>query len=269
MHERIAIDSLCFWGQPLPEVATAWRALQPRRVSFYSALLEDDLAGAQALVAELGASVETISHAFIDGHLDRDEARWRQPRARLSRVIDAACALGARSIYLVTGGHGALTWEEAAECFAAAIAPCVAQAQEAGVPLLVECAEPTYAHGTIAHSLRDAVLLAERAGIGVCLDVFACWAEAGLRASLERAMPRCHLIQVADYVYGDRSMPGRAVPGDGAIPLARILGWALEAGYTGGFDLELVGPRIDAEGRLAAARRAADRLGALLDDLGA
>ena len=40
--------------------------------------------------------------------------------------------LGARSIYLLTGGHGTLTWEEAAEVFRAAVAPCVAKARQAG-----------------------------------------------------------------------------------------------------------------------------------------
>lgn len=111
--------------------------------------------------------------------------------------------------------------------------------------------------------------LAELAGIGVCIDIYACWAEAALQETIERAMPRCHLIQVSDYVYGDRSLPSRAVPGDGAIPLERILGWALDAGYAGAFDLELIGPRIDAEGRREATRRAATNVGALLDALGA
>ena len=85
----------------------------------------------------------------------------------------------------------------------------------------------------------------------------------------ERAMPRCHLIQVADYVYGDRALPARAGPGDGAVPLRRIFDWALSAGYRGAFDLELIGPRIDAEGHLAAARRAADVVGEMLQSLGA
>ncbi len=119
----------------------------------------------------------------------------------------------------------------------------------------------TGGHGSLA--------LAEMAGIGVCIDLFGCWTEAGLRASIERAIPRCNLIQLSDYVYGDRSLPSRAVPGDGAIPLARILDWMLAAGYTGAFDLELIGPRIDQEGHLAAVRRTGDYLGKILASLGA
>jgi sugar phosphate isomerase/epimerase len=80
-------------------------------------------------------------------------------------------------------------------------------------------------------------------------------------------MPRCRLVQLSDYVFGDRALPARAVPGDGAIPLEPIIGMLLEAGYTGVFDLELLGPRIDAEGPTAAVARGAAHVSTLLDRL--
>ena len=43
----------------------------------------------------------------------------------------------------------------------------------------------------------------------------------------------------------------------------------VRSGYAHGFDLELIGPRIDAEGRLQSARRACDVVGAILNRLGA
>src|SRR3546814_13241462 len=107
------------------------------------------------------------------------------------------------------------------------------------------------------------------AGLGVCIDLFCGWSEAGLRATIERAIPRYGIVQVSDYVYGDRAMPCRAVPGDGAIPIRTMLEWMLGAGYEGAFDLELLGPRIEREGRVAAVARAADVLGRLLHSLGA
>ena len=51
--------------------------------------------------------------------------------------------------------------------------------------------------------------------------------------------------------------------------VACFLGWALDAGYAGAFDLELLGPRIDQEGRTAACRRTADWLGDFLRARGA
>jgi sugar phosphate isomerase/epimerase len=64
-------------------------------------------------------------------------------------------------------------------------------------------------------------------------------------------------------------MPCRLVPGDGAIPLERLLAQLLDAGYPGPFDLELLGPEIDREGPDAALRRGADWLRAALARLGA
>jgi sugar phosphate isomerase/epimerase len=270
MHDRLSVHSICFAGARLSELAGYWRELGAHRVSLVSNnLLDEGLEAAREALRTSDCRVESITHAFLPGrHLELREESWRDARDTLSRLIRDAKSLGARSIYMLTGGHGSLAWEDAAQAFRAAIAPCVIQAKEAGIPLMVENSAALYAEVHIAHTLRDAVTLAELADTGVCIDLFACWTEAGLRESIQRAMPRCHLVQVCDYVYGDRSLPSRAVPGDGAIPVERILQWLLEAGYTGTFDIELVGPRIDAEGRVAAVRRAADNLGRILRSLG-
>jgi sugar phosphate isomerase/epimerase len=269
VHDRISINSLCFFGAPLDQVADGFSQLAPRRVSLISDLVTGDPAAASAVLADGGYALETVSHRFIAGHLDPAPETWERPRADLKRALESAATLGARSMYVLTGGHGSLTWEQAAECFGAAIEPCLGRARELGVRLLTENSSQRYADMHICHSLRDTVTLAELAGVGVCIDLYGCWSEADLRASLERAMPRCGLIQISDYVYGDPVGFARAVPGDGAIPLQRILGWALDAGYSGNFDLELIGPRIDAEGRVTATRRAADHVEQLLESLGA
>jgi len=77
------------------------------------------------------------------------------------------------------------------------------------------------------------------------------------------------LVQLCDYVPGDRTTPCKSVPGDGVIPLERIVGDLLELGYQGVFDLELVGQRIVAEGHRAAFKRGAEMLSELLVKLGA
>ena len=270
MHERISVNALCFWGAPLAKVAGHWSELRPHRVSFIGDLVADDPEPAREVVEAGGYRVETITHMLMSGrHLEPREETWFEPRENLSRAIGTATTLGARSIYGLTGGHGTLTWEQAADCFSRAIAPCVDEAEAAGIALMIENASHLYADSHIGHSLRDTATVAEMAGIGVLIDIFGCWTEAGLRETIERVIPRCSLIQVSDYVYGDRSLPGRAVPGDGAIPLKRILEWALSAGYTGAFDLELIGPRIADEGTLEATRRATENLSEILESLGA
>ena len=268
MHDRISVNSICFPDASLADLARSWGELGASRVSFVSSQLsDDDLGTVQSLLAVGGHRVETITHIFTDTLVAHNEG-CREARTRLSRLIDTAHKIGARSIYMLTGGRGAMSWEEAADVFSAAVAPCVAEAHAAGVALAVENALPLLAHVHMAHSLRDAIALAEMAGIGVCIDIFGCWTEAGLDALIERAVPRCAVVQVSDYVLGDRSLPARAVPTDGVIPLTHIVEHLLTAGYANQFDLELIGPRIDAEGHLEAARRAALNLGKMLRGMG-
>jgi sugar phosphate isomerase/epimerase len=56
-------------------------------------------------------------------------------------------------------------------------------------------------------------------------------------------------------VLGTLQTPDRAVPGDGDIPIARQLLALAAGGYTGRIELELLGPRIVAEGVATAAAR--------------
>jgi sugar phosphate isomerase/epimerase len=267
MHDKISIHSVCFPGASIRELAGHWRSLKCGRVTLSSDfLLHDAGAAARESLQAGGHRLESITHPFMGARHLAGQESWHQAREQLDRVIAVAKVLGARSIYMLTGGHGSLSWEEAAGNFGEAVAPCAARARAAGVALLIENASTLYADMHIAHSLRDTVRLAEMAGIGICIDIFSCWTEAGLQQSIERAMPRCHLVQVSDYVYGDRGLPARAVPGDGAIPLQRIISWSLHAGYAGAFDLELIGPRI--AGRESEILRSAEYVGKMLQSLG-
>lgn len=263
-HKRLSVHNVTFLGEPLADLQSHWAALGVSRLSILdSQLLDPEFA---KVLRCNDYTVEAVYHLFAGGDLASDEG---DARAALSTVIDAGAAVGARVVYLLTGGRGELSWERAANRFCAMVAPCVARAEAAGVALAIENASSLYADMHIAHTLRDTVTLAERAGMDVCIDVFHCWAEGDFDVLLQRALPRTALIQLSDYVLGDRALPGRAVPGDGTIPVAAFVAQALDGGYTHGFDLELIGPRIDREGRLQSASRACDVVGALLDRLGA
>ncbi|RZT12188.1 xylose isomerase-like TIM barrel protein [Mycobacterium sp. BK558] len=249
---RISVHDVTFHGESFDDLCAHWQALGVTRLSVIDTVLAEprllEVATAQ------GYSVETVYHLF-----ESTEA--------LQRVIALAARVGARVVYMLTGGRGALSWEDAAARFCSAIAPCLQQARDAGVALAIENASALYADIHIAHTLRDTIELAERAGIGICVDLFHCWTEAHLPALLDQAWPRVEMIQLSDYVLGDRALPARAVPGDGTIPIRSVLAQALAGGYPHGFDLELIGPRITREGRLQAARRGCDVVSAMLSQL--
>ncbi len=264
VHERLSVHNVTFYGAPLADLEAYWATLGVSRLSILDSQLLDP--AFPMLLQRNHYTVEAVYHLFAGGGLSGDPQAARDV---LCTVIDAAAGARARTVYLLTGGRGALTWEQAAERFCAMITPCVAHARAAGVALAVENASSLYADIHIAHTLRDTVTLAEMGGLGICIDVFHCWAEGDFEAMVQRALPRTELIQLSDYVLGDRALPGRAVPGDGTIPIEAFVAQALAGGYAHGFDLELIGPRIDQEGRLEAARRACDVVGAMLNRLGA
>jgi sugar phosphate isomerase/epimerase len=250
LHHRLSVHNVTFFGETLDELHGHWQALGLTRLSLIDSQLYDPRL--PEVIEAGGYSVEAVCHVFSSSE-------------GLSRVIEAAAGVGAHVVYMLTGGRGELTWEQAAERFCSAIAPCIAEAQQAGVALAIENASSLYADIHIAHTLRDTIALSEMAGVGICLELFHCWAEADLLGLMDRALPRTKLIQLSDYVLGDRALPGRAVPGDGTIPIEAVVAQALAGGYPHGFDLELIGPRIEREGRLPAARRACEAVSAMLE----
>jgi sugar phosphate isomerase/epimerase len=266
-HERLSVHSVSFFGATLEELDAHWQSLGLRRLSLIdSQLLEPEL---QALLARNVYAVEAVYHLFGSGRIPTDSTDVLAACDALLRVIDGAAAVGARMIYMLTGGRGSLTWRQAADQFCSAVEPCARAAEDAGVALAIENASSLYADIHIAHTLHDTITLAEMADLGICIDLFHCWAEADFVALVERALPRTQLIQLSDYVLGDRALPARAVPGDGAIPIEPFVAHVLVSGYPHGLDLELVGPRIDREGRLKAVRRACETVTVMLDRLGA
>jgi sugar phosphate isomerase/epimerase len=168
-----------------------------------------------------------------------------------------------------TGPAGPLTWEDAADALAAALAPTLQRARETGVPFAIEHTNSLRVDVGFVHTLADAIDVARRLGTGVCMEVNACWAERDLARTIATGIDTVRLVQVSDFSVGTMSTPNRLVPGDGDIPLERILGNVLDAGYQGVFDLELIGPAIEKEGYRSAVPRAVDRLTQLLERLGA
>lgn len=269
MHKRVCLHQVAFMKENTADFIAYCREIGVAHMTLVTPILMQPggLDEAKSALTSPDPHVAIVNHPLVMGS-DLDTA-GKEATDGLLRAIGIAGTLGAKAIYLVSGGRGSLDWDGAANRFAEVIAPCLPVAAEKGVKLLVETASDFNADIHIAHTLDDTVRLAEIAGIGVCIDFQPVWFEADLKGKFARAMPLTGLIQVSDYVSGDRTAPCRAVPGDGMIPLERLIGDVLEAGYEGVFDLELLGPRIEEEGPRNACKRAAENLSEMLVKLGA
>ncbi|HEX7852752.1 MAG TPA: TIM barrel protein [Sphingobium sp.] len=273
MHPRLSIHQVGFAAQSLADFAAACERMGARQLTLISpSLLAEGVAGVRAALAGRDLRAVNVAHGFSAGPPLSDRAGWDAARDTLNRVIDSSAELGIDTIYMLTGGRGPLGWEDAADAFAEAVRPCIERGRAAGVSVAIENASGLYADIHLAHSLADTIRLAEIANTDICIETYFCWVEAGLADLIARALsdvgPRCRLVQFSDYVLGDRSLPSRAVPGDGAIPVEQILRTVTQAGYHGPLDLELLGPRIEAEGAEAAYARAGAMVTGMLETLG-
>lgn len=253
----VSLNTLCLEPAPFDVLVAA--AAQLGADALFADRQDIDRFGAaraRRAAADAGLPVAGLTHRAF-GFVDETTAR--RERDRLNETLGLARDLGAGIVCLTTGGRGDLSWPEAARRFVAAIAPCVEAARLAGVTLAIEPTSHLYADASIVHRLADTTALARRAGIDVAVDLFPCWIDADLEKALDEAAPLAALAQLSDHIPGDRALPCRAVPGDGAIPLDLIVSRLLRAGFTGLFDLEVLGPRLDGD-REAALRRGLARV---------
>jgi sugar phosphate isomerase/epimerase len=226
-------------------------------------------AGPDRSVALVQAAGIEVTQLCCPGISLSDRAGWADDRARLLDVLDLAVALGAPCVGTTTGPAGGLPWDEAATALGRALEPVAEAATSHGVVLAIEQTLPVRVEIGFVHSLRDSVDVAARFGLGVIMESNYCFNERRLPDTVRAAGPRITRVQVSDLVPPSTIIPDRAVPGDGVIPLTALIQMMVAAGYTGPFELEMIGPRIEQEGYEAACRRGIAALSDMLTAAGA
>ncbi len=267
MNTRISINTLCFADAPLSWLVDTVAGLGATAISpEVSQVAEMGVPIAARALRDAGLTVATLTHRAFSF---ADPALVETGRASLGRTLEIAAQIGAQSVTMTTGGRGSLSWPSAVARFVDAIAPPAERARGYGIRLAIEPTSHLYADASIAHRLADCTALAAAAGIDVTLDVFACWFDSDIEAAIADAAARIAVVQMSDYVAGDRALPCRAVPGDGTVPLGELVSAIERAGFSGYYDLEIIGPRLAAEGVGAGLARAAAAITDLLDQAAA
>ena len=265
-HPRLAVSSVCSFAWSLDEDLRYWDSEGIDHVSI-------------AYVTMQAAGLRRPSGGARRGTAGEQPHRCRPLSGSTARtsgpacsticcpLIDAAAAVDAGCLVLTPGGAGSLSWEEAASRFTDVYGPVADAARERGVLFALENTGWLRFENGFTTTLRDTVDLAETVGAGLCVEINNCWMERDLAGVFARAADRFLVFQLSDYVEGTGRTPARAVPGDGMIPLRRIVTEVLEAGYHGPFEVEILGPAIEAEGVTAAVGRALTWCSSLLDEL--
>jgi sugar phosphate isomerase/epimerase len=267
IHPRVTVNPMTTIGMPLAEAAELWTELGTVRVGL-NAIQMERTGWREGLDIVRHAGLDVVYLNYGPAARVDDAQGWQHDQAVLERAIDAAALLGADCVYFCTGSPGTCLFEEAAEHLARRLAPVLDHAAEREVRLTLEPCVSSRPELGFVHTVRDALTLAERLGMGVCVDFYACWMEPRLGEQLAANAHRIDLVQISDFVVGTLAQPNRWVPGDGDLPLGPLLDLLAASGYEGAIDLEMLGPRIDEEGAASALRRGTEWLSAALDARG-
>jgi len=253
---RISVSGSCSTRQSLAEDLELWARHGVGTVSIPAAKIG---AGDPRRVADAGLRVASV--LALGPRLD-DVATWGAFRDRLHQLVAAAGLMGCELVVLTTGSAGPLPWDEAADAVGALLSPVL---DGAAVAVALEHTNQLRSDISFVHRLGDAVDLARQLGLGVVVESTACWQERDLSRTIAQAAPLIRLVHMSDLGPVVHSTPDRLVPGDGVVPLTRLAGDLLVAGYGGLFELEYAGPRIEAMGYESALARALPALAGILE----
>jgi len=178
------------------------------------------------------------------------------------RHLAAAAEVGASCLFVLFAAGAALSWEEAAGRAGPLLETLLPEAEAARVRLAVEPTSQLRMDLSFLHAFHDALDFVDAIDspwLGVVLELNNAWIERRLYENIARRTARIAIVQVSDFKVGTLVASERVMIGDGDIPLRRICRALAEAGYGGWYDIELLGPTIEAAGYDAVVPRALER----------
>jgi sugar phosphate isomerase/epimerase len=246
MHSQLSVSALSSVNLRFDEDLDLWAQLGVHTVGLFLPKLT--AVGVDTAVRRVVERELAVSSVAARGFTLCDPDSWDAERAGLDVAVDVAAAVDAGCLFVTGGTPGPLSFDECVAALVAAIGPTRERADAAGVRLAIEHTNPLRRDVGFVHTLRDMVEVARELDVGVVVELTNCWSERGLEQTITDGVDTFQLVQVSDYLVGTLTASERAVPGDGDMPLASLLGAITAAGYDGYVELEMLGPRIEAEG---------------------
>jgi sugar phosphate isomerase/epimerase len=254
VQPQLSVSALSSMNLRFEEDLELWSRLDVHTVGLFLPKLT--AVGLDTAVARVVERELAVSSVAARGFTLSDPASWDADAATLATAVDVAADVDAGCLFITGGTPGPLGFEDCVVALDAALGLVRDRARDRGVRLAIEHTNPLRRDVGFVHTLRDMVEVARRLDVGVVVELTNCWFERGLDQVIADGVGTFQLVQVSDYLVGTLTASERAVPGDGDMPLASLLGAITTAGYDGYVELEMLGPRIEAEGYRRAIERA-------------
>jgi sugar phosphate isomerase/epimerase len=258
VHPRISVTTISSWSWTVEQDIAFLKQAGIGAMGVPTTKFGGDPEAAVAALAASGLAFTAVSAGTSGGMIVSEEAAL----AELAGTIAIAQRLGAPALYFLTGPTPPrMATDEAIAALIACLPAVNAHAKTCGVRLAIEHNSVSSREIGFVHTLAGVAEIARAADVDICLELQNCWYEPGLARLFRDNVDRLCVAQVSDFLLGEPLRNNRRVPGDGSMPLEWLIGALLDAGYRGYFEIEVLGPAIEAEGYAPAIRRSVDWLG--------
>jgi sugar phosphate isomerase/epimerase len=236
-------------------------------ISIWRTKLSDiDAARGRWLIERAGVRVSSLQ--WIGGFTGSDGRSFAEAIEDGIEAIEEAAALSAGVLLVHPGCRGGHTLSHARRLLEDALGQLASAAAEQGVTLAVMPTHRRAAGGcgylTSLEAGRDLVRRCNHPGIRLAIDLWHFGHEPDLPERLAELLPDTAVVRVADRLGLPSNDQQRLPPGEGLLPLGRLVSAIEAAGYRGDVEFECVGETVQQAGyesTLARLRATADRWG--------
>jgi sugar phosphate isomerase/epimerase len=215
------------------------------------------------LLREHNLSISSLQ--WIGGFTGSDGRSYRDSLHDALDTIQLAADIGAANVVVLAGGRGGHTRNHVRRILHCALKELSEAAQAVGVQLAVEpmhvgCAHDWSFLNTIPECL-DIISAIDNPNLGIVFDCYHLAQDLTTMSWLESIVPYVRLVQLGDAKHAPMGEQNRCLLGHGRVPLANIVAVFQECGYSGYYEIEIVGQEVEHlhyEQILGAARQVAN-----------
>jgi sugar phosphate isomerase/epimerase len=201
-------------------------------------------AGVERSMRQLLASELVVSNfqgAYLYELDDPPKFKTRQQDAL--KYLDMAAELGAECFTAECVPRGMMPWDEAAEHIVEQTMAILPEIHARNLRLAIEPVSPIRQDVTFINLAADAVDIVRRVddpSFGYLFDTYHLWWQRGIEDLARQSASQIFYVQVSDHKAITLRTQDRAMPGQGIIPLHRLVHALADGGYAGWWELEVI-----------------------------
>jgi sugar phosphate isomerase/epimerase len=203
--------------------------------------------GAELLADE---GLKASSLLWAGGFTGSDGRSHRDSIDDASEALRSAATLGAETLVVYSGARGGHTHNHARRLVTGALKELAPLAEEQNITLAIEpmhegCAD----EWTFLTNAEDVLALLETIDsprVKLVLDTYHLGQSDGFVEQIGELVPHVAIVHLGDAKQPPKQEQNRCRLGEGTVPLGPIIAALTEAGYTGYYDIELLGEEIEA-----------------------